>query len=92
MHLLYPVHYFYDFIHSFLTCLFNSLPVLVFTYLFDYLQATASSYIYLWELINFFVYPNSYASVVLEDLFGSRKELIDLDSIGKLLPFFLIYF
>ena len=29
--------------------------------------------------------PNSYASVVLEDLFGSRKELVDLDSIGKLL-------
>lgn len=28
---------------------------------------------------------NSYASVVLEDLFGSRKELVDLDSIGKLL-------
>ena len=33
------------------------------------------------------MYPNSYASVVLEDLFGSRKELIDLDSTGKLLPF-----
>ena len=35
----------------------------------------------------FFINRNSYASVVLEDLFGSRKELIDLDSIGKLLPF-----
>ena len=29
-------------------------------------------------------YSLSVALVVLEDLFGSRKELIDLDSIGKL--------
>ena len=29
----------------------------------------------------------SYALVVLEDLFGSRKELIDLDSIGKCFNF-----
>jgi len=37
------------------------------------------------------MHPNSYASVVLEDLFGSRKELIDLDSIGKLRTFLLCF-
>lgn len=33
----------------------------------------------------YFIFMISFALVVLEDLFGSRKELIDLEKIGKLL-------
>lgn len=48
-------------------------------------------HLYVGANLFFFMHPNSYASVVLEDLFGSRKELIDLDSIGKLRTFLLCF-
>ena len=75
--------YFYYFAHSILTGLNIELSDCDLSFL---LWNSIAVFLHLF-MGDFFIYPNSYASVVLEDLFGSRKELIDLDSIGKLLTF-----